>query len=48
MQGKGEDAIHQEVQESRDLFFHIMEPDDLEKAGDDERIGIMLGLKGRL
>jgi len=40
------DAIHQEIHESPDCFFQILEPDDLEKAGCDERIGIMLGLEG--
>ena len=40
------DAIHQEVHESPDSLFLILEPDDLEKAKDDDRIGIMLGLEG--
>ena len=40
------DAVLQEIQESPDCFFQILEPVDLEKARVDERIGIMLGLEG--
>jgi len=40
------DAIRQEIQESPDCLFQVLEPDDIEKARQDERIGILLGLEG--
>lgn len=40
------DAIQQEIRESPDCFYQIFGPDDLERAAEDERIGIMLGLEG--
>ena len=40
------DAIHQEILESPDHFFPILEPDDMARAKEEERIGIMLGLEG--
>ena len=40
------DAIHQEIIESPDCFFHILEPDDMASCRTGDRIGIMLGLEG--
>jgi len=40
------DAIYQEIQESPDCFSLIQQPDDMERAREDGRIGIMLGVEG--
>ncbi|MGD9124380.1 MAG: dipeptidase [Desulfarculaceae bacterium] len=40
------DAIHQEILESPDHFFPILEPDDMARAQEEKRIGLMLGLEG--
>jgi len=40
------DAVHQEISESPDYFRLVIEPDDIRKAQDENRIGIILGLEG--
>ena len=40
------DAVHQELSESPDYFRLVIEPDDIRKAQDEDRIGIILGIEG--
>lgn len=40
------DAIHQEIEESPHCFLLILEPEDIDRAKDSNRLGIMLGLEG--